>query len=66
MTFRKFALVLALFLAGTGAFAAVVQAFRTILPRFPKVPPSLAFFGDIARLSREEYVRRVEELLRTR
>ena len=44
------------------AFAAVVQAFRTILPRFPKVPPSLAFFGDIARLSREEYVSRVEAL----
>jgi hypothetical protein len=44
------------------AFAAVVQAFRTILPRFPKVPPSLAFFGDIARLSREEYLARVEAL----
>lgn len=44
------------------AFAAVVQAFRTILPRFPKVPPSLAFFGDIANLSREEYVARVEAL----
>ena len=25
-------------------------------------PPSLAFFGDIARLSREEYVSRVEAL----
>lgn len=46
----------------TCAFAAVVQAFRTILPRFPKVPPSLAFFGDIAKLSREEYVSRVEAL----
>jgi hypothetical protein len=44
------------------AFAAVLQAFRTITPRFPKVPESLAFFGDIARLSREEYLRRVEEL----
>jgi hypothetical protein len=44
------------------AFAAVVQAFRTISPRFPKVPPSLAFFGDIARLSREEYIAKVEGL----
>jgi hypothetical protein len=44
------------------AFAAVLQAFRTITPRFPKVAESLAFFGDIARLSREEYVRRVEGL----
>ncbi len=41
---------------------AVVQSFRTISPRFPKAPPSLAFFGDIARLSREEYVARVEAL----
>src|SRR3954462_3251711 len=41
---------------------AVVQAFRTISPRFPKAPPSLAFFGDIARLSREQYVQRVESL----
>jgi hypothetical protein len=44
------------------ALAAVVQAFRTISPRFPKVPPSLAFFGDIARLSREEYLAKVEAL----
>jgi hypothetical protein len=44
------------------ALSAVVQAFRTISPRFPKVPPSLAFFGDIARLSREEYVAKVESL----
>ena len=44
------------------AFAAVVQSFRTISPRFPKVAPSLAFFGDIARLSREEYVAKVEAL----
>jgi len=44
------------------ALAAVVQAFRTISPRFPKVPPSLAFFGDIVRLSREEYIARVESL----
>ena len=41
---------------------AVVQSFRTISPRFPKAPPSLAFFGDIAALSREEYVARVEAL----
>ena len=38
------------------------QSFRTISPRFPKTPPSLAFFGDIARLSRDEYVRRMREL----
>src|SRR5688500_12169902 len=44
------------------SLAAVVQAFRTISPRFPKAPPSLAFFGDIARLSREEYVAKVEAL----
>jgi len=44
------------------ALGAVVQAFRTISPRFPQAPPSLAFFGDIAQLSREEYVRRVEAL----
>jgi hypothetical protein len=44
------------------SLCAVVQSFRTISPRFPKAPPSLAFFGDIAALSREEYVRRVEGL----
>lgn len=41
------------------ALAAVVFAFRTISPRFPKAPPSLAFFGDIAALPREQYVSRV-------
>ena len=44
------------------SLAAVLQAFRTISPRFPSAPPSLAFFGDIAGLSREEYVRGVESL----
>ncbi len=44
------------------AVAAIVQSFRTISPRFPKAPPSLAFFGDIARLSREEYIQRVERM----
>ena len=44
------------------SLAAVVQAFRTISPRFPKAPPSLAFFGDIAALSREQYLHRVESL----
>jgi hypothetical protein len=47
---------------GILALCAVVQAFRTISPRFPKAPPSLAFFGDIARLSRDEYVARMESL----
>jgi hypothetical protein len=44
------------------SLCAVVQSFRTISPRFPAAPPSLAFFGDIARLSREEYLARVEAL----
>ena len=44
------------------SLAAVLQSFRTISPRFPTAPPSLAFFGDIAKLSREEYVARVEAL----
>ena len=44
------------------SLCAVVQSFRTISPRFPKAPPSLAFFGDIAKLSREDYVARVEAL----
>jgi pycsar effector protein len=41
---------------------AVIQAFRTISPRFPPAQSSLAFFGDIASLTREEYVARVEAL----
>jgi hypothetical protein len=44
------------------ALATVIQAFRTISPRFPKVPPSLAFFGDIAKLTREEYIATVEAM----
>jgi hypothetical protein len=44
------------------ALGTVVQAFRTISPRFPKAPPSLAFFGDIAAISREEYMKRVMAL----
>ncbi|HLL88429.1 MAG TPA: Pycsar system effector family protein [Tepidisphaeraceae bacterium] len=28
-------------------------------PRFPKAPPSLAFFQDIAKFPRDEYVRQV-------
>ena len=44
------------------SLGAVIQSFRTISPRFPKAPPSLAFFGDIAQLSREEYVARLEAL----
>jgi hypothetical protein len=47
---------------GALSLGAVIQSFRTISPRFPKAPPSLAFFGDIARLSRDEYVARVEAL----
>ena len=44
------------------SLCAVFQSFRTISPRFPAAPPSLAFFGDIARLSREEYLAKVEAL----
>ena len=44
------------------ALCAVVQAFRTITPRFRKDKPSLAFFAEIARLDREEYVARVESM----
>ena len=44
------------------ALGAVVQSFRTISPRFPRAAPSLAFFGDIARLTPEEYVARVSSL----
>ena len=39
--------------------AAIIQSFRTLSPRFPPSQPTLAFFGDIARLTREEYVDRV-------
>jgi Family of unknown function (DUF5706) len=41
------------------SLGAIVQAFRTFSPRFPKAPPSLAFFGDIAKLSRDEYLDKV-------
>ena len=44
------------------SLATVVEAFRTIGPRFPAAPPSLAFFVDIARLRPEEYIRRVEAM----
>jgi hypothetical protein len=43
------------------SLAAVIQAFRTISPRFPKSGPSLAFFGDIARLTPDQYVLRAAE-----
>ena len=48
-----------LFGFATMAPCAVVQAFRTISPRFCKAKPSLAFFAEIARFSREEYTQRV-------
>ena len=44
------------------ALCAVVQAFRTITPRFRKDKPSLAFFAEIARLDREAYFERVESM----
>jgi hypothetical protein len=39
-----------------------VQAFRTIVPRFRRDKPSLAFFGEIASMRREEYAAKVESL----
>ena len=52
----------AVLLLGFAGFAmcAVVQAFRTITPRFRKDKPSLAFFAEIARLEREDYFAKVE------
>ena len=46
------------------SIGAVVRAFQTISPRFRGAPESLSFFGDIARLDRDEYIRRVEALSR--
>lgn len=60
--YERWVLVGLLVLFSGLALATTVQAFRTISPRFPKAPPSLAFFGDIARLSREEYLSRIESL----
>jgi hypothetical protein len=57
--FEKY-LLTALFLAfSVMSLLSLLQAFRTISPRFPRASSSLAFFGDIARLSREEYLSRV-------
>ena len=52
--------LLALFAAA--ALGAVVQAFRTISPRFPKAAASLTFFGDIAKMTPEQYISRVTSL----
>jgi hypothetical protein len=40
------------------ALGAVIQSFRTIWPRFPQAQPSFAFFGDVARMTRDEYLSR--------
>lgn len=56
---EKFLLTLLLLSFGVTSLLSVLQAFRTISPRFPKSHSSLAFFGDIARLTREEYLGRV-------
>ncbi len=58
---RYIVLVLLLAFAAM-ALTVVMFCFRTIAPRFPKAAPSLAFFGDIASLSRDEYIRRVRSL----
>ena len=44
------------------AMCAVVQAFRTITPRFRKDKPSLAFFAEIASMEREAYFAKVESM----
>jgi hypothetical protein len=58
----KYVLVALLVIFTALALLMLLQVFRTIAPRFPKAPPSLAFFGDIARMSREEYVQAVRRL----
>jgi hypothetical protein len=58
----KFVLIGLLVIFTTLSLLTILQVFRTIAPRFPKAPPSLAFFGDIARMSREEYVQAVRQL----
>jgi hypothetical protein len=56
-------LILALLLAMAGsALWSIMCAFRTISPRFVKTEHSLAFWGDVAALPREEYIRRVSSL----
>jgi hypothetical protein len=60
--FEKFLLVVLLLIFAVSSLWAIYQAFLTISPRFPHASTSLAFFGDIAKLSREEYVRRVNEI----
>ena len=50
--FEKFFLVVLLLTFAVTALLAIYRAFRTISPRFPDALPSLAFFGDIAKLSR--------------
>jgi Family of unknown function (DUF5706) len=56
---EKILLVVLLVVFAISSLWAIYQAFRTISPRFPHPSTSLAFFGDIAKLSREEYVQRV-------
>src|SRR5437763_10427775 len=58
----KYVLIALLILFAFLSLLMLLQVFRTIAPRFPKAPPSLAFFGDIARMSREDYVQAVRQL----
>ena len=60
--FEKFLLIALLSAFAILSLWSIFQAFLTISPRFPAAPPSLAFFGDIARLSREDYVSRVSSM----
>ncbi len=59
---RKVTAALLLIGFAGAALLAVVQAFRTISPRFVKGQRSLAFFAEIAAMPREEYIQRVEEM----
>jgi hypothetical protein len=54
----------AIMLLGFSSFSlcAVVQAFRTIVPRFRRDKPSLAFFAEIASMEREAYFAKVETM----
>ena len=57
--FGRYVTVIALVPFGVGMFWGTWAAFRALTLPMPKMPETLALFGDIARLDREEYRRRV-------
>jgi Pycsar effector protein len=61
-TWKMWVFVTLLVVFSALAILAILRCFQTIFPRFPKAPPSLAFFADIARLTREEYIESVGRL----